>query len=60
MNDVTISDNQFLHPANTLYRIMYESKEEQQTINSTNPVTLMNSYDVGTATSPYALKQPKY
>ena len=51
MNDVSISDSQFLQPSNT-YRIMYESKEEQQIINSTNPITPMNSYDVGTATSP--------
>ena len=57
MNDVSISDNQFLQPSNTLYMIMYESKQEQQTINSTNPITLMNSYDIG---RPMLLKQLKY
>ena len=56
MNDVSFSDIQFLQPSNTLYRIMYESKQEQQTINSTNPITLMNLYDGGTAISPYAPK----
>jgi hypothetical protein len=54
LNNVNISNNQFLQPSNTLYRILYESKEEQTTVNSTNPITLMNSYDVGTATTPYA------
>ena len=32
---------------------MYENKEEQ-TINSTNPITLMLSYEVETAISSYA------
>ena len=58
MNDVYISDNQFLQPSNALYRIMNETKEEQ-IIDSTNPITLMNSYVVGTATSPYAPETAK-
>ena len=31
-----------------------QSKEEQTTVNSTNPITLMSSYDVGINTTPYA------
>ena len=41
----TFSLNQKIAQVNTLYRILYESKSEQDTVNSANPIKLMTSQD---------------
>ena len=48
-----ISNNQNIAPANTVYRTLYESKQEQETVNCTNPVKYMSIYDAQTTDSVY-------
>ena len=40
-----ISNFQYAQPTNTLYRMLYESAEEQETTNATNPIIPMSISD---------------
>ena len=51
----TISNNQNIAPCNTIYRTLYESKQEQDTVNSTNPINYMSILDAGTAPNKNAI-----
>ena len=48
IGDQNISLNQNIAQGNTLYRILYESRLEQDTVNSTNPIKCMTIYDEDT------------
>jgi hypothetical protein len=48
IGDENISNNQNIAQCNTLYRMLYESKSEQETVNSTNPIKLMNIKETDT------------
>ena len=45
IGEETISNNQNIATCNTLYRSLYESRDEQETVNSTNPIKCMNITD---------------
>ena len=42
IGDESISNNQNIAQCNTLYRTLYESKQEQESVNSTNPIKYMH------------------
>ena len=48
IGEETISNNQNIAPCNTLYRMLYESRQEQDTVNSTNPIKVMSITDTDT------------
>ena len=48
IGEETISNNQNIAPCNTLYRMLYESRQEQDTVNSTNPIKVMSMNDANT------------
>ena len=48
IGEETISNNQNIAPCNTVYRSLYESRQEQDTINSTNPIKVMSMNDADT------------
>ena len=41
-----ISNVQYAQPATTLYRMLYETKEEQKTVNSTNAINPVSLDDI--------------
>ena len=45
IGDEVISNNQNISQCNTLYRTLYESRLEQETVNSTNPIKCMSITD---------------
>ena len=51
IGDDNISNNQNIAQSNTLYRSLYESKLEQETVNSTNPIKYMKIKDTDVVSS---------
>ena len=45
IGDENLTNTQNLASCNTLYRTLYESRNEQETVNSTNPIKLMGTLD---------------
>ena len=50
-----ISNNQNIGPINTLYRTLYESKQEEETVNATNPIKYMTQMDTFTTANKSAV-----
>ena len=45
IGEENMSNTQNIAQTNTLYRSLYESKTEQETVNATNPIRFMTLYD---------------